>query len=300
MPQSKMLSRITYVSHKEFSIKAEDLFLRLLIDAPINYKTRDNPDLYHILHDHATSELFTCSAGEISIRFKSGTVKLSAGEAAIVPKGMLHTKCPDRESSVWHAISFVCAKLQAEVSEELYKSISHIADSENVIVFKNASRIISFAEQILQLAEDCTHRSLPAIRMIELLIECAGSEYELFDGSSDDTSNPEGNINIQRCAKMDQLIYTNYMSDMTAGDIAAELFISTRQLDRISRDRYGKPVHKVIMDKRITAAENMLLSTDMTADSIGTAVGFGSRSGFYREFERKHGMTPTEYRKKNK
>ena len=99
---------INYISRKEFSIKAEDLFLRLFIDAPIKDNNRNSSDLYHILHDHATSELFICSDGEISIRFKNGTVMLSAGEAAIVPKGMLHTKCPDRESSVWHAISFIC------------------------------------------------------------------------------------------------------------------------------------------------------------------------------------------------
>lgn len=300
MPQSKMLPPINYVSHKEFSVRIEDLSLQLLIDEPFHSDQAENKNLYHILHDHATSELFVCAKGEIYIQFQSGIIKLSAGEAAIVPKGMLHTKCPDAADSIWHAISFICARLPIETSCELYKSISPIVDCEKVIIFKNAESLIHKTEQVLELSECGANRILPAMRMAELLLECSRAEHELFEGSSKDADNPEGNSDIQRIAKLDQLVYTNYMRDMTADDIAAELFISVRQLDRIARKRYGKPIHRVIMGRRITAAENMLLSTVMTADSIGSAVGFGSRSGFYREFERKHGMTPTEYRKKNK
>ena len=296
-----MNNTINYISHKNFSVRIEDLSLQLLIDdAPASVEQTNNKSLYRIMHDHATNELFVCVSGEIYIHFQSGVVKLSSGEAAIIPKGMLHTKSPDTSHSVWYAISFICSKLTTEASGELYKSMSPIVDCEKVIIFKNADEIIKNAEQILDMAKNGAQSILPAIHMAELLMKCSQTEHELFEGSSEDTDNTERNSDIQRIAKLDRMLYTNYMKDMTAEDIAAELFISSRQLDRIARKRYGKPIHRVIMDKRITAAENMLISTDMTADSIGAEVGFGSRSGFYREFERKHGMTPTEYRKKNK
>lgn len=104
---------------------------------------------------------------------------------------------------------------------------------------------------------------------------------------------------IQRMMKLDQLINVFFMNDLSAEEVANHLFISSRQLDRIVKKRYGKTLHCVLIDKRLATAEQMLTSTDMTVDSIGNAVGFGSRSGFYREFVKRHGITPAEFRKKN-
>ena len=292
---------VNYTPNREFSARIDDLSVRLLIDDPdISKKRNENKSLYHIMHDHATGELFVCAEGEIYIRFQSGTVKLSEGEAAIVPKGMLHTNSPDTTHSVWYAISFLCTRISSDTTYELYKDIAPIVDTENVIVFKNADNIRRAVEKILGLSRNAAHTIMPALRMAELLIECSQMPHETFEDSAVEGDSSESDIDLQRIAKLDQLVYTNYMNGMTSEDIAAQLFISSRQLDRIARKRYGRPIHKVIMDRRITAAENMLLSTDMTSDSIGATVGFGSRSGFYREFNRRHGMTPNQYRQQNK
>ena len=90
------------------------------------------------------------------------------------------------------------------------------------------------------------------------------------------------------------------MKKLTMKEIADELYISSRQLDRIVRKRYGKTLHKVIMETRVRTAEQMLLTTDMTVERIGRAVGFSSGAGFYREFSAAYGMTPAEYRRKQK
>ena len=68
-------------------------------------------------------------------------------------------------------------------------------------------------------------------------------------------------------------------------------------LDRIVRKRYGKTLHKVIMETRLRSAERMLVTTNMTVQEIGSEVGFSSNAGFYREFSRLYGTTPAEYRK---
>jgi len=50
------------------------------------------------------------------------------------------------------------------------------------------------------------------------------------------------------------------------------------------------------MDKRIQAAENLLLHSDLSVEKIAISVGFNSKVGFYREFSRKHHMTPAQFR----
>ena len=291
---------INHISHKEFSVRIEDLSIKLLIEEAEVVLNEEKQSFYHILHDHATGEIFFCIEGEIHIQFQNGVINLSAGEAAIIPKGMFHTKQPSSDNSTWYAFTFLCTKLPSESHNEIYKLISPIVDCEKVIIFKNAKNIQKQAALILELLKVPNSNILPAIHMFELLMECANEPYELFDGSRDDSESHENNSDLQRIAKLDYLVYSNYMEDITSEDIAEMLFISVRQLDRIARKRYGKPIHKVIMDRRIAAAENLLVSTNMSADRIGSSVGFNSRSSFYREFVRRHNMTPMKYRKSNR
>ena len=293
---------LTYGSHGESSVRLENISLKLLVDEPTDGKDpRKYEGLYHMMHDHAASELFVCGKGEISIQFQSGIVKLSAEEAAIVPKGILHTKCPDTKDAEWYALSFLCSRISAASELDLYKVLSPIVDCEKVLIFKNIPDIFESTEKIIKMAKGA-FPFLPAMHMTELLLKCSEAEYEFFEnGAKKEGSDPaENDGDLERIAKLDRLVYAHYTQSLTAEKIAAMLFISSRQLDRISRKRYGKPLHRVIVDRRIASAEKMLTESDLTVDKIGSIVGFGSRSGFYREFERKHGVTPAEYRKKYK
>ena len=41
----------------------------------------------------------------------------------------------------------------------------------------------------------------------------------------------------------------------------------------------------------------MLIETNQSAETISAAVGFGTKSSFYREFRQSYGITPMEYRR---
>ena len=60
----------------------------------------------------------------------------------------------------------------------------------------------------------------------------------------------------------------SFMHPCTQSEIAEKLHVSPRQLDRIARKHLGQSFHQAIMARRITAAEKMLLTTDMTAEKI--------------------------------
>ena len=101
---------------------------------------------------------------------------------------------------------------------------------------------------------------------------------------------------IQRINILEQLIVHNYMQPISIDDFADKLHIGIRQLARIVEKHYGKSLHRVIMDKRLESAENLLLHSDLTIEKIAVSVGFNSKASFYREFSRKHRMTPAQYR----
>lgn len=113
-----------------------------------------------------------------------------------------------------------------------------------------------------------------------------------------DTDNLAGTNDMTRLNQLDWFINSGFMLDLTAQEIADSLFISVRQLSRIANNRYGKTLHQVIIEKRLATAEQLMLTTDLTTESIAAAVGFGSRYSFLREFQKRYKMPPSEYRKK--
>ena len=97
--------------------------------------------------------------------------------------------------------------------------------------------------------------------------------------------------------KLDIMIANRYLQKFTASDYANELFISTRQLDRIAIKRYGKSIHQLIVDRRFTLAEQLLSTTDLTVEDIASRSGFSSSASLYREFKKRKGVTPAVFRK---
>ena len=54
-----------------------------------------------VWHNHKeTDETFIVMEGEMSIKFRDGVVKLSEGEMFVVPKGVDHKPCADRECKI--------------------------------------------------------------------------------------------------------------------------------------------------------------------------------------------------------
>ena len=248
------------------------------------------------MHDHPMHELFACGKGEIFLDLKNEKIKLSAGDAAIIPKGLSHNKSPDDLNAEYIALKFSCREISGNSSIDLYKDISPVSNSDEVIIFKRENGIYEGLMKIVENSESA-HPVLPAIYMIELLIKCSGLNYTSLSHQSVENKG-DTDTDINRISKLDQIIHNNYDEQLTSAEIADQLFISTRQLDRISKKRYGMPIHRAIMERRISTAEKILAESDAPIESIGSSLGFASRSSFYREFARKHGITPAEYRKK--
>ncbi|MBR4079037.1 MAG: helix-turn-helix transcriptional regulator [Christensenellaceae bacterium] len=102
---------------------------------------------------------------------------------------------------------------------------------------------------------------------------------------------------VKRLAELEYIIDAQFMTKLNREAVAEKLFISTRQLDRICKKRYGKTFHEQLTERRMATAIAMLKDTDMTAEEISHAVGFLSSSNFYKAFTEKFEMTPYQYRK---
>jgi len=103
---------------------------------------------------------------------------------------------------------------------------------------------------------------------------------------------------------VDQLntyIDSNIDSDeLSTESLAAHMQTSTRNLYRKMKELDLLPPNDYIKEHRMSFATKLLVTTNLTIQEIIYRCGFNNRSHFYKEFDKRHGMTPKDYRQKHK
>lgn len=95
------------------------------------------------------------------------------------------------------------------------------------------------------------------------------------------------------------IIKVNIGKDGLGPELIAEaLNMNTRALYRRFKKISPLTPSDYIKDYRLSYAAQLLVNTNMTVQEIIYNVGISNKSYFYREFTRKYGMTPKEYRSK--
>lgn len=287
-----MEEKVNLTDSAEYSVNIEDVDFHLLVDREREKKRAEMPC---VLHDHVSAELFAALKGTVRVATESNTLCLESGDLAVIPPGVKHSllPCLDSEAAV---ISFICNKRYDRNPSDIYKKLSGYVAGDRIAICRG---VPDYCERVRAISKTAVNDDgvIPAMKALTLLLELTSFSEKGF--TSVDERQGE-RYDIHRMMQLDNMIGRYYVYDLKLSDVAEKLYISSRQLDRIVRKRYGKSLHKVIMEKRVQAAVNMLVSTDMTVERVGSTVGFSSNAGFYREFFSVYGVTPAEYRKNSK
>lgn len=79
-------------------------------------------------------------------------------------------------------------------------------------------------------------------------------------------------------------------------DIAGQLGISVSYFQHLYTTLFGTSFQADLINIRLEYAKNLVLTTNMTIEMIAEMSGYSSEVHFYRQFRKKTGMTPAEYR----
>lgn len=289
-----MSNEIFAPKHRKICLQVENISFSLLLSPLKESKENKSPRPYSFLHSHVSAELFVCAEGVLTVEIPNGEIVLKKGDSAIIPPGIQHRMKEFEFGTKSYAISFLCHKRNAGEGFDLYKTLSPFVTDQKITVVRKAPEVLTGVEKVLD--GFSSNKFLSIMHMLELLFVILDYPCEKIKPDTSTRLLESGDEDISRMMKIDELVNGFFDQNITLEEAAKYLYISTRQLDRIVRKRYGKSLRNVIVDKRIDAAGYMLENTDLSVDKIGRAVGFGSKMGFYREFSKKHGMTPSEYR----
>lgn len=80
--------------------------------------------------------------------------------------------------------------------------------------------------------------------------------------------------------------------------IASHIGLNATYLERIFKKTTGRTLWESVTHCRLAAAEELLRQSGIPIKEIDTMIGFSNRQTFYLQFKKRHGVSPSEYRKR--
>lgn len=102
-----------------------------------------------------------------------------------------------------------------------------------------------------------------------------------------------------RIIEMVDYIRDNYTT-VTLDELAAQFFLSKQYISKYIKDKSGMTFCDNVQKVRMKKAEELLTSTSLNIEKVAELSGYPSVEHFNRRFKKLHGMTPVQYRNKDK
>ena len=273
-----------------FSVTVENVTVEFLAEQP-EADTKQITSLTR--HDHAYIELFACASGNVVIDTDSGETVLGAGDVAIVPAHFRHILVDSASFGIRAVVGITFIHRYMQSGMNLYAVLQALSGNNGMERIENCPDLCDAVVALANASAE-TGSCLPALRLVLLLAEAA--EQKSKPDRPDTAEILCSGGDIDRISRLDYLINSCFMRELTAKNAAESLFISERQLMRITRKRYGTTFRQTLQNKRLDVAAKLLCETDDSAAEISRKVGFQSVSHFYRAFGKRFGLTPNAYR----
>ena len=95
-----------------------------------------------------------------------------------------------------------------------------------------------------------------------------------------------------------RMIEEHFRDNWAVPDYVDALATTPHLLDKAARETFGKPVKKLILERKLAEAKRLLLFTIRPVEDIGREVGFDDPAYFSRFFRRMTGEAPAAWRQR--
>ena len=108
--------------------------------------------------------------------------------------------------------------------------------------------------------------------------------------------NREGSHESSTAHLIKKHIESEYASKITLTSISRKFGYSEEYLSRLFKKSFGTTPHNHLINVRLEQSMWLLENTELSAERISNAVGYGDFSSFWRAFKRKYSINPSEVR----
>ncbi len=171
--------------------------------------------------------------------------------------------------------------------------LSHLINlNKNFYIFLDKNNVSSTMKEIIARTSD--KDSYEKFYYINLLIQKLF--IDISHCTSLDISEKTGVVYVDTA-----LLYINshFTHKLSVAEIARHAKTSEVYLQRLFKRMYGKSVHDIIIEKRITMAKHLLTNSILSISEIAEQCGFCGREQMIYNFHKYENCSPSNYKRKN-
>lgn len=244
-------------------------------------------DWHSTLHSHSFTELFYVVKGKGSFNFRDNSIKaIKENDMVIVNPNIIHTEVSDPNDPLEYIVIGIDGIEFFIEDDNLGYSIHNYHDHQHdiLVYLRSILHEVNEPDEFSDIVIDNLVKTMiiNAIRRTSVLLSIADDEEDV----NNDTIFIENYINV------------HYREKITLDDLASLTFMNKYYLSHIFKEHTGFAPIEYLLNKRITEAEKLLITTNLSISQISGIVGFGTASHFSQYFKKTTGYSASEYRKK--
>lgn len=249
-------------------------------------------------HWHKELEIFVLEKGEVRVSGVDYYFDLEAGDAYLINSNILHgVSCLTNDPCVYRSIVFdstIISGTQGSIFDILYMK-SFLENGTPIRIFK-----VDTQQGNLKIVSEF-NRAYAACEK-----KYVGYEFHVRDALSqillriyDERKSHLSRTSTQQENRMKKMILwidKHYNEQITVALLANIVGIGVRECQRYFSNLLQVSPIQYVTRRRITAAAELLLATNISVTEIGMDCGFKSSSYFTKQFKVIMGLTPRKYR----
>lgn len=249
--------------------------------------TREKDYAMPYAHFHDKHELYILEKGVTRYLIGDNIYLLEPFDMIFVPKGVFH-KTNSEKNQKTERILFTFD--DGFAGDGYQKYIEELKDNNYIRIPPEKHHILK--EIINRIEREERHKSkdyreLQKLLLCELLVLISRyrtkEEIKNFDGSY---------ITVKEAVKY---ISENYSSELGLDFLAKKFALSPSHFSRLFNEITGIGINEYINNIRITAAEKLLIDTNLPITQIATDCGFNDSNYFATVFKKIKGITPKKF-----
>lgn len=258
-------------------------------------------------HKHSDCEILCVLSGNVSVTVQpqGKCIKLSKGDVLVIPQGVLHIIEKDHSLSV-----FASLKVDASDVRSRNSIVTAFGSALNAVSAEYANAVLISADAIRKTPFDklfriCIeekekaawgYRHVEEMLILNILVGIVRHWKKI--GAVDDGELSSGrSVSIYSVC---DYIESHFDEQDRVETLAKMCGMSYTHFARKFKELYGEPCKGYIEKVRIKKAKQLLLETNHDLSFISQELGFSDCSHLIRIFKRYEGITPKQYRVREK
>ena len=268
------------------------------------YRIRST-DLDHQPHYHNHYQICFVVSGELLHIQKNESVRLTAGNAFIVPPGFVHALHFENARAEIYSLAFDWDLFSHGFSHsETSRFLGglHAGDPKSIgmrlrtVLDKEQRRHL---QNILDCLISQQQNSIPAFlsaapHLVASALQILIQSYYSQPQNAPHAPIPRDTDTMRQCL---EYIDSHFREELSLNGLCKQFGLSRSAFCAAFPQLSGLPLRQYIAQKRITEAQILLRSQrDLTLSQIAALVGYQDDTTFYRNFLKIAGVTPSQYR----